>query len=240
MLTNKLTDQLLNVNGSTKLRFVCLANSYKEGGRCIAGKIIGAKNWIRPVSNNIHGQIDAQICCNIKLLDIIEMEFSKHMPIDGQPENVLFVQSLGGIGEINGKMNYQELLSYADEPTGLWDMCDRNARISATSLELTKSSLYLIRVRNLEIHVSNEFGKMTVRANFRFINKNYRLKVTDPIAKQHFINIARSNYFGCIFTEEAMLCISLGVEFHGYCYKLVAGIITDQGYRYKEIVINPL
>lgn len=31
-----------------KVQFICLANSWKMGGRCVAG--VGAQGWIRPVS----------------------------------------------------------------------------------------------------------------------------------------------------------------------------------------------
>ena len=49
-------------------RFVCLANSYKEGGRCIAGieldendepiMVDGHPKWIRPVSESRFGELD--------------------------------------------------------------------------------------------------------------------------------------------------------------------------------------
>jgi hypothetical protein len=45
-----------------KVRFVCLANSFKEGGRCVAGIVLDSNNnpengnvhWIRPVANLLH------------------------------------------------------------------------------------------------------------------------------------------------------------------------------------------
>ena len=52
--------------------FICLANSYKRGGRCIAGvevifngdskwKLVrnddGIPNWIRPIARTIYGEI---------------------------------------------------------------------------------------------------------------------------------------------------------------------------------------
>ena len=38
-------------------RVVCLANSYKHGERCIAGKLLETGAWVRPVSDVGHGEI---------------------------------------------------------------------------------------------------------------------------------------------------------------------------------------
>ena len=52
-------------------KFICLANSFKEGGRCIAGIELDANNipviidnrpkWIRPVCNTEHGEVPINI-----------------------------------------------------------------------------------------------------------------------------------------------------------------------------------
>lgn len=49
-----------------KVRFVCLANSFKERGRCVAGIVLDENNnptntWIRPVSNSLHGELNTQL-----------------------------------------------------------------------------------------------------------------------------------------------------------------------------------
>lgn len=44
-------------------RLVCLANSRKSGGRCIAGRELLAGNvgeWIRPVSGREHEEVSAR------------------------------------------------------------------------------------------------------------------------------------------------------------------------------------
>ena len=65
------------------LRFVCLANSFKEGGRCLAGieldtdgnllMINGHPKWIRPVCNTDHGEVPNEIAGSFQILDIIEI-----------------------------------------------------------------------------------------------------------------------------------------------------------------------
>lgn len=65
-----------------KIEFICLADSYKNGGHCIAGKRTDSLQWIRPVSQNVEeGLSDMQICYEDgscpNLLDIIEIEAIK-------------------------------------------------------------------------------------------------------------------------------------------------------------------
>ena len=50
----------MNVVSPVYLTVVCLANSRKHGGRCVAGKVIGEPGgpyWIRPVSARPDGSL---------------------------------------------------------------------------------------------------------------------------------------------------------------------------------------
>src|ERR1039458_10354000 len=82
-------------------KFICLANSYKEGGRCVAGTELdadnkpvmlnGAAKWIRPVCNNTpHGEIPGKLVESFQLLDIIELEVTAGQPQGYQSENFFF------------------------------------------------------------------------------------------------------------------------------------------------------
>lgn len=65
-------------------RFVCLANSFKEGGRCLAGVALNDSNgpvwsdgrlkWVRPICNTPHGEVHTWLVYHLRPLDIIEME----------------------------------------------------------------------------------------------------------------------------------------------------------------------
>ena len=82
-------------NGWIKL--VCLANSTKLSGRCVAGKqLVEGKigPWIRPVSTPEGGPIVNpryyQTSAPIAVMDVIELEVVKRVPFLGyQQENVL-------------------------------------------------------------------------------------------------------------------------------------------------------
>ncbi len=82
-----------------KTQLVCLANSYKEGGRCLAGvelkdgvSLIENEKpaWIRPVSKTKHGEIPTYLVPHIKLLDIVELDLFEKVPAGYQSENALF------------------------------------------------------------------------------------------------------------------------------------------------------
>ena len=86
--------------------FICLANSYKYGGRCIAGVEIrlsadeksfrvvtedGEPKWIRPVQRGAeHEEIAEETARNIRILDVIELETTDFCGTDCQCENVYF------------------------------------------------------------------------------------------------------------------------------------------------------
>jgi hypothetical protein len=68
--------------------------------------------------------------------------------------------------------------------------------------------------------------KRAVRADFRYQGTRYNFKVTDPNAERTFLARANGEYE---VAEELYFCISLA-EAHtdGYCYKLVATVISEQ------------
>lgn len=78
--------------------FICLANSYKHRGRCIAGIEItfnaegkptivrhpdGRPCWIRPISNESDGAIPNEIAQDIKLFSVIKLKDA--IPIATKP-----------------------------------------------------------------------------------------------------------------------------------------------------------
>ena len=86
--------------------FICLANSYKYKGRCVAGIEIrltadeksfrvvtdaGEPRWIRPVQRGAeHEKIAEETARNIRILDVIELDAMESCGIGCQSENVYF------------------------------------------------------------------------------------------------------------------------------------------------------
>lgn len=211
-----------------KTTFVCLANSFKEGGRCVAGiemngnnciLIDGKPKWIRPVfQTSEHGQVPAYLVNHINLLDIVEIDIIKEVPDGYQSENVQFdTNSI----KVIGTFPLKDLSNLCEKPTSLiFGNTDKS--VSIIDIALQNNSLILINTLNYTINeVTNPFtSKTRLRIVFNYGNNQYNLPITDI----EFINNYQLN--NKAFNKSSIfLALSLGVQFNGMHYKLVAGII---------------
>ncbi len=214
---------------------ICLANSIKLNGKCVAGKDVNNLEWIRPISDTPHGELSEEQIKNTNneepnLLDIIrifcKMENAKHY----QPENIIIEnnkwQKVGCFPE-------EKLDDICDKPDVLWANNHPDPqKISLEYLEKngTPSSLLLIKVDSIKIERSNYQEKKKYRAIFNYGGIEYNLPITDPKIRKEFENNSPGIYE---FNENKIyLCISIGEPFQrpdlseeAYCYKLVAAII---------------
>jgi hypothetical protein len=134
-----------------------------------------------------------------------------------------------------GVLPWAKLKQLIDKPASLWLNVDStylglNDRVSVEHACEMTNSLMLIEPDTLNISVEPEgaaFGnpRRRVRAHFAHQGQQYILIVTDPVAERAFL--AKPN--GRFPLTNTYLCVSLG-EAHtdGYCYKLVASIISQQ------------
>lgn len=201
----------------TQAEVVVLANSVKHGQHCVAGKCISTGRWIRPVSDDngtelSHEQAKYQNpygTFGVKPLQKIRMGFSRHVPLQHQPENYLID---GNLWTQNYSIAAADLPRHLDEPNDLWGEGNRVQHSQITmGLYNVPQSLYLVKVDDLNLY--NNGDKR--RASFTYNSIDYDLAVTDPkfdetVREQREVN--------------DILCISLGEEYQGYCYKLVATI----------------
>ena len=105
---------------------VCLANSRKTAGRCIAGKEWNDGNpggWFRPVSSRTTHEISEeerrfQNGQDPKLLDIISIPCSQPQPAPYQGENHRI--DPGYYWEKVGSLTWGDLEPYLDHPASLW------------------------------------------------------------------------------------------------------------------------
>lgn len=76
---------------------VIFANSIKKQQRCVAGKRVDNKRWIRPVTSNEGREISAnrylvktdRRWLETAPLQLVEMELGQSVPLINQPENYL-------------------------------------------------------------------------------------------------------------------------------------------------------
>ena len=208
----------MNEENTIDMEIVILANSVKHHQHCVAGKCTSSRQWVRPVSNANGAELShEQAQCqnphgtfNVKPLQKVIMNFSAHAPLAHQPENYVID---GVTWRQNYKINENELNLYLDQPDDIWGNSDRvdHALILSGQIPIGQS-LYLIAVDNLNLY-KNRYDRR--RASFSYRGTNYDFAVTDP----NFDRITQSS-------EEikGIICVSLGEEYQGSCFKLVATV----------------
>ena len=215
---------------------ICLANSRKLNGKCIAGlefedRQVGG--WIRPVSNRSNGEIVAFDCpmengAEPNLLDILRIPMVEPRPNGFQTENHLIDNGYYWVKE--GFFAKQYLPHYCKEPNPLWvnefhSTNGFNDRIPEMRASRLTNSLVLIEPQQLTITVVPGYnrGQLKTRAEFSVAGEIYCLVVTDPAIENQYRPYGVGRY---TFPSRPIACISIGEPYRGFCYKLVASIIS--------------
>ena len=150
---------------STEKRILCLANSRKSGGRCVAGKeILGSGEiggWIRPVSDRETEEVSEwerqyEDGSEPRLLDVIDVPLLKTSPKSYQQENWLLDPEYYW-GKVRSA-TATELSQCVDPAASLWvdgysTQNGNNDRIPLDRVSSITDSLRLVKVENLELQV---------------------------------------------------------------------------------------
>lgn len=221
---------------------VCLANSRKLAGRCVAGKEWDGRNlgaWCRPVSARDRGELTAErwyykTWRDPQLLDLIEVGLLGPRPSTFQTENHLVDTSVRW--KYAGHVAAGYLVPALDRLAGtLWANGDStgsglNDKVPAPIAERQQNSLILVQPELLTISVGTEGVEVgnprrRVRGHFSLAGHDYVLIITDPAVEKPIM----SNPDG--FRRELrnpILCISLSEKYgaQNACYKLIAGVMS--------------
>jgi hypothetical protein len=223
------------------IQLVCLANSRKHSGRCVAGKEVlatGCGEWIRPVSARPSAEISEEERryengVLPRVWDIIAIPMIGPTPQLYQSENYTIDARHYWVKK--GELSWTDVKPLVDEPVPLWINQDstyygHNDRVKVDLAAKLANSLMLIEPDELTIRVVTEGGEFgnprrRVRADFRHVGAYYSLIVTDPVAESALLAKPNADYQ----MMDTYLCISLS-EAHtdGWCYKLVATVISKQ------------
>lgn len=227
--------QIWGVHMALVKTLVCLANSRKLLGRCVAGMVDGdSGEWVRPVSARLSREVSDnerqyKDGTDPKILDIVEVPLLRPQSHDFQSENWLLDPDY--YWKKAGRVGWRGLLSLEQRPSSLWingssTYHGNDDRIPIEEAGALSDSLKLIRVTDLALHVhvpGAMFGdqKRALRARFSHKGNEYILRVTDPEYEQEYF--AKPD--GVYELGESFLTVSLGEPYGGYVYKLVAAII---------------
>lgn len=221
---------------------VCLANSRKWQGRCVAGLewngTPGA--WIRPVGAGEKGVINGERFCpnasgrDPQLLDLVTISFVAPQPHDFQIENQLIVPQSW---TYSGSVKWQDLLPAVEYVKGqLWANVghSRNGQNDMIPEEVApglKCSLKLVQPEELTIKVTMEgragAEKRKLRGEFSLYGYWYTFSVTDSRMEQELKTCAPGAEK--VF-RNPLLCLSLSEvlpDVHA-CYKLIAGVVPTE------------
>ena len=217
--------------------FICLANSKKFTDRCIAGIELvrssregykydivrtedNSPKWIRPVSADQGGAVPATLVDHVDLLDIVKINVTALTPEGYQSDNVLFDNNrLNVIDNIQGTPSLIGQLLSVNMPVLFGN---RGSAVSIENITQLDHSLVLIEPENVEMgQTVSESGKPQIRTKFVFNDNSYDLPITDI----DFTNRFSNNSTLLESCTNIYFAISLGVEFNGWYYKLIAGVV---------------
>src|ERR1035437_9641129 len=211
-------------------RFVYLANSFKEGGRCLAGIELDNNNnpiienghpkWIRPICNTPHGEVHTHLVVHLNILDIIEIDVTGYPEErDYQSENALFRENSI---RVLGRFNSNNLNQLCDNRNLIFG--NRGKAVSEEAIGTLSYSLMFINTNQFEVierTYEDNPNRPQVRLVFTYNGNRYDLPVTDPI----FLHNYQSNPDIMEDVADVYLSLSLAVVHNHWHSKLVAGII---------------
>ena len=221
---------------------VCLANSRKISGRCVAGKRTSNQSWFRPISERTGHEIseDDRRYSDGKtaqLLDIIDIPCIQQRPHGHQTENVVIDDRF--YWSKNGRASWKEVLDIVDHDASLWAngssaYYNQNNRVPEARIDSNAGSLRLIQLDEIVLHVEPKApdfnnAKLIVRASFSYQGQSYRLDVTDPEYEREYLGKGAGDYR----LHSVVACISLSEPHTNqngetFAYKLIASIITKE------------
>ena len=209
-------------------RLVCLANSMRPHGRCVAGIDLDTGHWLRPVPAEHDAVPEQRVWLSgtiLAPLDVIELDLAPVNPTPRfQRENHL-VRSWNWVR--HGRLEPSDLLRFVENQTPIFHGSDD--RVPPYLLDMLPpeqwKSLQLVRPRHFKLE-RDPSAEHRWRARFRDGDDNkYCFRVTDPV-------ITKRAEAGEKISDDCLLTIALtkpfippGTMAAPRCYKLVAAVM---------------
>jgi len=212
-----------------KRRIVILANSFRDGKRCIAGIDVRNGEWIRPVSPPAGGAVARGLRTiggrEPELRDVVEMFVQGDGPDEGcQPENRLLKPvpwqhiRVMAVDRVLRYLENNDIILHNDSDNVEADYFQTIPKHQWKSLQLIRSS-------DVSFYANTWEGKKRWRARFEYGRKGrLDLGLTDPVLIER---LGRNEEI----SQDCLLTISLAGPWTPdeiqpkRCYKLVAGVI---------------
>ena len=214
------------------MQMIVLANSYKNGGRCVAGFDVTGQKLVRPISVQTHGELSMSQCeidvdgvqRGVRCLDLIEIPVGSSTPQVAQPENhELLTGKWKWLTSLDRKqaVDFLELLHECSKE--LLFNCDSKVDHNEVDGGQVSKSLTVIKVANPIFFLGLRKEKSAqLRTKFSYSGVIYDLPITDDrpwikYAREEPERFSKGTWY---FT------ISLGELWNGSMWKLVAGAMS--------------
>jgi len=201
------------------ISFLCLANSARERGHCVAGIDLETKQWVRPVDAKFGRLTDDEVTVEgtskpIRPFDVVLLTVGDPRPEIGQPENAPIINGYPVFWKIPDLLQPTppiELDPFLQKGPSLFQLQGhRNDRVPHRQLvdHPLSSSLTLLVVKD-PVFFLDESEKWRMKVLYE--SKTHELRVTDLLFRER----ERKN-------GTWVICVSLSADFHGSHYGLVA------------------
>ncbi len=213
--------------------FLCLANSSRPGGRCVAGLRLDGRGWVRPVPVPEGDALRASACQlpggrQLELLQTVRVRVDKAVPTVVQPENWLITQEPWEDGP--------------DVPAALGSFLRPHVRKGllfetpgdSIDLESVKQSppgysLALLKLDKADLEVRTAYrGNWRGQIRFSKGGQTYDLPITDRNIAEQVRSLGLGSWswadFGFRSDRPLYVTASLGDAFKGACYKIAAAV----------------
>lgn len=212
---------------------LCLANSYKHGGRCLAGIELqedasggltpiyntdDSPIWIRPISHTSAGEVPNSDAIGISVMSVICIVNAQSAGLHAHSEDVYYSKLEKTSKRFHPTESHLEpcIDNYHINIFG-----NRGKAVKPEDFQKSNYSLMLIRAEGAEIYLDTRFEKPRQRLKFRFNRSYYDFPITDP---EYLHRLTKDPSLYRIH-HLLYLVLSLGVEYEGWHFKLVATII---------------
>ena len=209
------------------MKLLVLANSYKPGGRCIAGIDLDTGKWVRPVGDLPEGSISfaatkvnkAGDFVPVAPLDMVEFSVGQNRATPHHPEDIELRSAFNYLGNITiAELRTDFAKVIQNEGPIFGDYSDRIS-VSTSFGNSGQGSLLLVHVPKLFFNYVSKYGKLKPRGSWSTAGGDFNLAITDP----EFEHVRGSLLKGVII--GALVTISLGEEYKGSHYKLIATVL---------------
>lgn len=215
--------------------FICLANSYKHGGRCIAGIEVvpqsdgslgivrhddGRPRWIQPVSMSANGEIPNHLAESFKIFSLVKLTDVEPCPDNAHTEDVHCTRMEICPFELSPTKDFLNQLIDTQHQAVFYF---RGKSIPTTIIDRLDYSLMLIHSDNACAYCDEGRENSKYRMKFTYNGSNYDFPITDPVFLEQF----KKSPDSYADLDGVYLVLSLGIAFEGFHYKLVATVLIS-------------